>query len=461
MRIIKVACCVAAIVGVVHVGFALDPRNAGYEFEYKLYPPKGFSVKKSKAIMRADQKQSKAVAMIGENGKFTEVAQWYYAIGSNPKAFETWWMGYWTDTNNWKVAQTPVFQGTSAGNQGHRIIAWLGTFKRLLDQDQEIDAEIKHAYMNEAWQRAAEKVIRTTINDKGMLEFGGNKGDMACCFHFIRTKFGAMGVKLENIYTLDRAQNMICALLTEPWIISPEDRYLDPPNPDYLENIGRQFAGTDSDIRLVKGGKVFWAGGLFIGWKDKPSLHGTWDALSIINSLFKVYPEPDPASPKSIFYTWNRLPEEQKQGGKKTIILCSRRLWLDWQENKGKTWCWVRDSKPTEDDTLPSEAPFLPAYDGYGDNQIGWAKQCWEEMFGEPMRNTNDGVQALLAIAHNSIHRTLKTPVGQQVPGRYDYDPAIQKKRLEEDLQKLKTAPPKLADDEPKLDPKKSKNISE
>jgi hypothetical protein len=211
----------------------------------------------------------------------------------------------------------------------------------------------------------------------------------------------------------------------------------------------------------VKGGKVFWAGGLFIGWKDKPSLHGTWDALSIINSLFKVYPEPDPASPKSIFYTWNKLPEEQKQIGKKAITLCSRRLWLDWQENKGKTWCWVRDNKPIEDDTRPSEAPFLPAYDGYGDNQIGWAKQCWEEMFGDPMRNTNDGVQALLAIAHNRIHRTLKTPMGQQVPGRYDYDPAIQKKRLEEDLQKIKTSAPKLADDEPKLDPKKSKNISE
>ena len=48
-------------------------------------------------------------------------------------------------------------------------------------------------------------------------------------------------------------------------------------------------------------------------------------------------------------------------------------------------------------------------------------------MFGEPQRNTNDGVQALLAIAHGRIHRNLKTPKGQQVPGRYDFDPAVQK----------------------------------
>jgi hypothetical protein len=58
-------------------------------------------------------------------------------------------------------------------------------------------------------------------------------------------------------------------------------------------------------------------------------------------------------------------------------------------------------------------------------------------MFGNPSRNTNDGVQSLLAIAHGRIHRDLKTPVGQQVPGRYDYDSDAQKKLLEEDLKRL------------------------
>jgi len=440
---------------------ASDPRNADYEFSYTLYPPKGFSVKKSKAVMRADPKQTKAVAMIGADGKFTEVAQWYYTIGSNPKAFEKWWLGYWTDTNNWKKSRSPVFEGTSAGNQGHRIIAWLGTFKKLLEPDTEIDATVKQAFLNDDWQRAVEKVVGSTINGKGMLEHGDNKADMACCFHFIRTKFGAMGLKFDKIYTLERAQNLICALLSERWVINAADFYIDPPNPDYLEAIGKQKGGATGDIRIVKDGKVLWAGGMFIGWKDKPSLHGTWDGLAIINSLFKYYPEPDPASPKSIFYKWNRLPEEKKQIGQKMIILCSRRLWLDWQEHQGKTWCWVRAGQPTADESRPSEAPFLPAYDGYGDNQLGWAKQCWEEMFGNPARNTNDGVQSLLAIAHGNVHRALKTPVGQQVPGRYDYDPEIQNKHLEEDLQKLRLSPPKLADDEPKLNPAKSKGVSE
>jgi len=125
------------------------------------------------------------------------------------------------------------------------------------------------------------------------------------------------------------------------------------------------------------------------------------------------------------------------------IILCSRRLWLDWKENKGPTWCWVRGGNPTEDDARPSEAPFLPAYDGYGDNQIAWARMAWEEMFGDPMRNTNDGAQALLAIAQGRIHKDLKTPKGQQVPGRYDFDPKTQAQRI--------------AEDEVKLDPRKEK----
>ena len=437
-RSLRPVCAALVFVGAqCAAALALDPRDPNYEFKYSLYPPSGFSVKKSKAIPRPDPKQPKAYPIIGQDGKFTELAKWYYAIGSDPKNFQRWWYGYWTDAKNWTPCKTPVFEGTGAGNLGHRIIAWLGNLKRMVDEDSEIGPEVKKALCSEEWKRAAEKTVITTINDKGMLEYGGNKSDMACVFHFIRTKWGAIGLRVDNIYTLDRAQNLICTLLTEPWVICEEDKYLDPPSRDYLEEIGKQYAGKESDIRIIKDGKILYSGGMFIGWKSQPSLHGTWDGLSIINSLFKYYPDPDPDSPKSIFHKWNKLPEDKKQIGKKMIVLCSRRLWLDWKENKGRTWCWVRDGKPTEDDAKPSEGPWSPAYDGYGDNQIGWAKVAWEEMFGDPMRNTNDGVQAFLAIAHGRIHKDMKTPTGQQVPGRYDFDPKTQAQRLAEEEIKL------------------------
>ncbi len=446
--------------------FADDPRGAKHEFVYSLYPPEGFSVKKSKAVVRAEPKQPKAHPLIGADGKFTKLGQWHFDLGSDPQSFQTWWLGYFADTNNWHDGKTPVWNGPQAGNQGHRIIAWLGTFKKLVDADAQIDAAVKASLMNDEWKRGVEKIIGGTIGENGLLESAGHLSDMACNFHFIRTKYGALGLRFENIYTLERSQNLIATLLTEPWIISAEDRYLVPPDANYLEALGPQTkGGLSGDIRLVKDGKVFYSGGMFIGWKDKPALHGTWDGLAIINSLFKYYPEPDPANPKSIFYKWNQVPDAKKDLAKKMIVHCSRRLWLDWKENKGKTWCWVRDGKPTDDDSKPSEAPFLPAYDGYGDNQFGWAKLCWEEMFGNPSRNTSDGVQSLLAIAHGKIHRDLKTPVGQQVPGRYDYDPAIQKKLLEDDMKRLGLSPDKLPGEDAesprlKIDPK-GKGVSE
>jgi len=304
-----------------------------------------------------------------------------------------------------------------------------------VDTDQEIDPAVKQLLMNDAWKRAAERTIGTTINDQGLLAWGGHTADMACLFHFARTKFGALGLRLDSLYTLERAQNLICTLLTEPWIVSAEDRWLAPPNPEYLEALGQQKGGQTGDIRLVKDGRVFYPGGMFIGWKDKPALHGTWDGLSLINSLFKYYPDPNPQSPQSIFYKWHRLPEEQKLPGKKMIIACSRRLWLDWQEQQGPTWCWVRGGEPVTDTHRPSEAPFLPAHDGYGDDQLHWARLCWEEMFGNPSRNTNDGVQALLALAHGRMHRNLKQPTGEQLPGRFNFIPDAQMDRDEDEPQ--------------------------
>ena len=487
---LPLAICVAVLVS--HA-LALDPRNEGTHFEYRLYPPGGFSAKKSKAIPRPDPKQPKAHPIIGADGKFTEFAQWYFTIGSDPAAFAKWWNGYWADEANWKPMKTPVYAGPGPGNQGHRIIAWVGQLKKMVDADPEIDPAVKEALISEDWKRAAEKTIAATINARGLLGTGGNSGDMAQAFHFIRSKFGAMRLKTENIYTLDRAQTLVVTLLTDPSIINEEDRYLAPPDAEYLESIGRTKGDTATDIRIVKDGKVLWSGGLFSGWRDKPSLHGSWDALAILNSLFKYYPEPDPSKPTCIFHQWNQLPETKKEIGKKAFILHSRRLWLDWAETKGPTWCWVTDGKPTDDASKPSEAPLRPAYDGYGDNQFGWARQCWDEMFGDAMRNTNDGVQALLAIAHGGVLKKLTMPVGQQVGGRYDYsreqqlaaieadrksldDPktqaVIQTKyglTLEQARQRLERyvvaagLPPGMTqrDEAPKLDPKKSDKVSE
>ena len=487
---LSLAVCLAALGSRAH---ALDPRNDSAHFQYTLYPPDGFSVKKSKAIPRPDPNQPKAYPIIGADGKFTPLGQWYYAIGSDPKAFEAWWLGYWSDEQVWKPGKTPVFAGAMSNNQGHRIISWVGQLKKMVDADPEIDAPVKAALLSEEWKRAAERTIAGTINQRGLMQRGENVSDMAQVFHFVRSKFGTMRLRVANIYTLERAQALIVTLLTEPWIINEEDRYLAPPNAEYLEAIGRVEGGIDADIRVVKDGRVLWAGGLWSGWKDKPSLHGSWDALSIINSLFKYYPEPDPAKPTSIFYQWNQLPEEKKQIGKKAIVLHSRRLWLDWKERRGKAWCWVADGKATDDDSKPSEAPLLPAYDGYGDNQYGWAKQCWEEMFGDAMRNTNDGVQALLAIAHGGVLKKLTMPVGQQVGGRYDYSREQQLAAIEEDRTSLDDPqtqaaiqakygltpeqarqrieqyivnaglPPGMIqrDEAPKLDPKKSGKVSE
>ena len=434
-----------ALVGlaVTVLAVASDPRQTPHSFEYRLYPPGGFSVKKSKAVLRADPKQPKAYPLIGSDGKFTELGQWYYDLGSDPKHFAIWWYGYFSDTKNWPLSHTPVYQGTGAINQGHRIIAWLGTFNKMIQNAPDIDAEVKKSLCADAWKRAVEKTIVNTINEQGLLEHAGNTCAMAQIFHFLRTKFGAIGLRVDTIYNVERSQDLVCTLLTEPWIISADDRYLAPPSLDYLEGLGKQVGGRQADIKIVKDGKILYTGGLFIGWKGMPALHGAWDGLSIINSLFKYHPDPDPNSPKSIFYKWNKLPEEKKLIGRTCLKTMSRRLWLDWQEHKGPTWCWVVDGLPSTDGTRPSDAPFRLAYDGYGDNQYMWAKLCWEEMFGEPQRNTNDGVQALLAICEGRIHRNLKTPKGQQVPGRYDFDPAVQAERLAEDeAAAAKLAPP-------------------
>ena len=45
-QIIKVVCAAVLAVHLTSAVSALDPRNEGANFEYTLYPPDGFSVKK-------------------------------------------------------------------------------------------------------------------------------------------------------------------------------------------------------------------------------------------------------------------------------------------------------------------------------------------------------------------------------------------------------------------------------
>ncbi len=54
-------------------------------------------------------------------------------------------------------------------------------------------------------------------------------------------------------------------------------------------------------------------------------------------------------------------------------------------------------------------------------------------MFGDPLRNTTDGVQTLLALAHGTTLPKLTMPVGQQVPGRVDFGRSDQLAAVERD----------------------------
>ena len=136
---------------------------------------------------------------------------------------------------------------------------------------------------------------------------------MALTFHLLRTGFGSCGLRPERIYTLPKAQALVRTILTEPHVLNAEDQWL-PATPTYVAGVEKQNAKTkNEDPTRVKDGEVFFTGGLFLGWKGaRPSLHGTWDGLAIVNTLFKYYPEPGPASERSIFHLWNKEPDESK-----------------------------------------------------------------------------------------------------------------------------------------------------
>lgn len=160
----------------VHLAFASstpadDPRTAAV-FEKSIYPPGGFSVKKSKPTARPDPKNPKNPSMVGMDGKFTDWAQWYYNLGSDPQAFQAWWEHYWADGENWKVSHSPVTEDTGPINQGHRIIGYIGQFHKLLNADPQIDDTVKANFTNDEWKAAVEKIIGDCIDARGWLKVG-------------------------------------------------------------------------------------------------------------------------------------------------------------------------------------------------------------------------------------------------------------------------------------------------
>jgi hypothetical protein len=234
MRLSRIVFCILAAWGACGAGLASDPRNEEHQFIYTLYPPRGFSVKKARPVLQRVRKDPNTVALLDPDGKFTEPAQWYYDLGSNPKNFEIWWHGYFSDAKNWRPMKSPVWNATAARNEGHRIIEFLGAFNRMVQHDPEMDRDVKRGLCNAPWRAAVERTVASTINEHGWLEYHGNKADMACVFHFVRTTWPSLGLSVDRIYTLDRAQDLVCTLLTEPWIINAEDRYVDAPDQEYL-----------------------------------------------------------------------------------------------------------------------------------------------------------------------------------------------------------------------------------
>ena len=146
-----------------------------------------------------------------------------------------------------------------------------------------------------------------------------------------------------------------------------------------------------------------------------PSLHATWDGLTTINTLFSFYPDPDPTKADSIFRLWNDLPAERKAIAHAAFALLTARLWRDWTEHQGPCWCRVIGGRPSEDLAKPSEAPQLYDHAGYSEKDFAhWTALSWQEVYGDPARNTTNGVQALLAILDGRVLTTLRAPSGAQ-----------------------------------------------
>ncbi len=324
---------------------SIDPRVEGYRFRYTLYPPGGFSVKKSKATVFPDSQNRKASPLIGEDGRFTELGAWYFALASDPAAFAQWWNGYWSDDKVWQPHQTPVFNGTTASNQGHRIIAWAGQFAKMIERDERIAPAVKAALMTDEWKEAVEETIGRTIDGRGLLSHGANISDMAQCFHFIRTKFSAIRLRAgPDLHSLARpgarphaahraVDHQSRGSISRPAQIAITWRPSGAPE-----------GGIESDIRH----REKWAGTLgrraLLGLERQAV--AAWHMGRALDPqfAFQVFSRARPRQPEFDLPHMESIAEEQKAIGRAMILLCSRRLWLDWSEKQrqnlvlGRRW---------------------------------------------------------------------------------------------------------------------------
>lgn len=100
----------------------------------------------------------------------------------------------------------------------------------------------------------------------------------------------------------------------------------------------------------------------------------------------------------------NKQAPEKREIGMKAIRLMSRRMWLDYVENGGPTWCRVFKGQPTQDMSVPNEAKQITDHAGYALKDLThWADLAWNELFGRPKGPGCDGAQALLAICNGKV----------------------------------------------------------
>lgn len=386
--------------------------------------PGGFTGKHGELLVLYPAKGK--ISILDETGGFTLVGRYLYDLIRNPKNYEAHLRHVMSsDSGNWEMLVAPAYRGTAMKNYStvHRMIRNFPLVCALIQSAKVLPDDAKPGLMSPQWIEGIEKAYRDMINDDGLLALGRNTSDMALVFHLLRTGFGAAKLRPEKIYTLPHAQTLVRTLLTDPSILNVSDHWL-PATDAYIDGClkSNQKLGNFDPV-LVKEGNVFFTGGLFIGWKGaRPSLHGTRDGLAIINTLFKYYPESDQAKPTSIFHLWAKEPAAKRAQTREALFTLRRRLWLDYQKNRGPSYCTIVGGKPTEDVKEPSEVPTLKDNAGYKQDEMAhWSLLCWEEMFGNPDRNTKDGVQSLLAILENRVYKDLKKPTGQQVPGVYDF----------------------------------------
>jgi hypothetical protein len=380
-----------------------DPAKASHVFVPEI-TPSGYDKSRSLTL----HIQPGGMAILTTDGRFTPLGQYLYDLASDPKNVTAHFDYLFSrESGNWPTVHTPIWQGTSALIQGHRLPRLLPSFVKTLRDSKDLPPDKTSQLMDAAWVGAVEAYFHGMINAEGLLARGDDIGDMALTFHFMRSGFAAFGLHPERIYSLDKAQLMVRTLLTSPRFINPGDHWV-PGTPEYIAAVTKQNEKTgDEDPTLIQNGQVFFTGGLFIGWKTaRPSVHGTWDGLALLNTFFKYYPDADPASPHSIYYLWNQEPDERKEAGRQMMTTLQRQLWLNYQQNKGPSYCIIVNGKVAESATAKSEVPQLLDHASYTQADTRhWAARCWEEIYGQPKANTTGGVQDLIAILEHRAYQ--------------------------------------------------------